>query len=139
MRLTGDTADAEDLVQESLLKALAAVDQLEDPSRARSWVHTILHNTFASWCRRNARRSLIPMDPADLDAMESRAPRPRPSMRFDLERAMRGLDETFREAVMLCDVQGLSYQEAATEMGCPIGTLMSRLHRGRHRLREDLN
>lgn len=139
LRLTRDPADAEDLVQESLVKALSCVDQLQDPARARSWVHTIIHNTFASWCRRNARRCLTPLDPADMDAMESTAPRPSASLRFDLERAMSGLDETFREAVMLCDVQGRSYHEAADEMGCPMGTLMSRLHRGRHKLRDELN
>jgi RNA polymerase sigma-70 factor (ECF subfamily) len=139
LRLTRDDADAEDLLQESLLKALAAVDQLEDPSRVRAWVHTIIHNTFASWCRRNASRSLVAVEPGELDAMESTAPEPRAELRFDLERAMSGLDETFREAVVLCDMQELSYQEASERMSCPTGTLMSRLHRGRRRLRDLLN
>ncbi len=139
MRMTGNAADAEDLVQETLLKALTASSSLEDPARARGWVHAIMQNTFASLCRRNARRALVPVDPAAMDAMESRAPARSASLQFDIARALSGLDRTFREAVLMCDVDGLSYSEASSEMGCPMGTLMSRLHRGRRQLQAELD
>ena len=138
LRMTGDRADAEDLVQDSLLRALAAMHTLEDPQRARAWVHTIMHNTFATLCRKNARRPLVPVEPSVMDCMESRAPRQRAGLGHDLERAIVGLDEAFREAVILCDVRGHSYEEAAESMNCPVGTLMSRLYRGRRKLRASL-
>ena len=139
MRMTGNAADAEDLGQETLMKALQASSTIEDPARVRGWAHAIMQNTFASWCRGNARRSLVPIDPSAMDSMASRAPSGNAGLRFDLDRALSGLDAAFREAVLLCDVEGLSYAEASTEMGCPVGTLMSRLHRGRHHLRADLD
>lgn len=138
LRITGDRADAEDLVQESLLRALGAVNTLEDPGRARAWVHTIMHNTFATMCRKNARKPSIPLEPAEMDAMESHAPQRRADLMFDLERAMVDLDRVFKDAVVLCDVRGYSYEEAASAIGCPLGTLMSRLYRGRRRLRASL-
>ncbi|MBW2261565.1 MAG: RNA polymerase sigma factor [Deltaproteobacteria bacterium] len=139
MRVTGDAADAEDLVQESLLKALCAVHTLEDPARARAWVHTIMHNTFATMCRKNARRPSFAIEPAEMDAMESRAPQRSAGLCFDLERAMVGLDTAFRDAVVLCDLEGFSYEEAAGTIGCPVGTLMSRLYRARRKLRSALD
>ena len=139
IRVTGDAADAEDLVQESLLKALSAMHTLEDPARARAWVHTIMHNTFATMCRKNARRPSVPLEPAEMDAMESRVPRRSAGLRVDLERAMIDLDEAFRDAVVLCDVEGHSYEEAAGAIGCPVGTLMSRLYRARRKLRSALH
>jgi RNA polymerase sigma-70 factor (ECF subfamily) len=139
MRMAGNRADAEDLVQECLLKALCAADTIEDPARTRSWVHAIMHNTFATMCRRNARQPATAVEPSGMDAMESRAPASRADLAFDLDRAIAGLDEVFREAVLMCDVEGHSYEEAATSIGCPAGTLMSRLFRGRRRLRAVLN
>jgi RNA polymerase sigma-70 factor (ECF subfamily) len=135
LRMTGDRSDAEDLVQDALLRALSAMHTLEDPERARAWVHTIMHNTFATLCRRNARKPQVPVEPAVMDCMESRAPCHRADLSHDLERAIVGLDEAFREAVILCDVRGHSYEEAAESMDCPVGTLMSRLYRGRRKLR----
>jgi RNA polymerase sigma-70 factor (ECF subfamily) len=139
LRITGDPVDAEDLVQESLLKALGSVDSLEDPSRARSWVYRIMHNTFATLCRRNARKPSVPLEPSEMDAMESSSARRSADLQFDLERAIVGLDKTFQDAVVLCDVRGFSYEEAASTIGCPVGTLMSRLYRGRRRLRATLD
>ncbi len=139
LRVTGDAADAEDLVQESLLKALGAVHTLEDPARARAWVHTIMHNTFATLCRKNARRPAVSLEPAEMDAMPSRAPHTPAGLGLDLERAMVGLDGAFRDAFVLCDVEGFSYEEAAGTIGCPVGTLMSRLYRARRKLRSALD
>ena len=139
LRVTGDAADAEDLVQESLLKALSAVHTLEDPLRARAWVHTIMHNAFVSMCRRNARRPSVPLEPAEMDAMESRTPQRPAGLCFDLERAMVDLDSAFRDAVVLCDLEGYTYEEAAGTIGCPVGTLMSRLYRARRKLRSALD
>jgi RNA polymerase sigma-70 factor (ECF subfamily) len=138
IRVTGDAADAQDLVQESLLKALSAMRTLEDPARARAWVHTIMHNTFATMCRKNARRPSVPLEPSEMDAMESRAPAGPAGLGLDLERAMVDLDTAFRDAVLLCDVEGYSYEEAAGAIGCPVGTLMSRLYRARRKLRSSL-
>jgi RNA polymerase sigma-70 factor (ECF subfamily) len=139
LRLTGESSDAEDLVQESLLRALHAAHTLVDPACARAWVHTIMQNTFATLCRKNARKPSVPLQPAEMDAMESRAPVRRTGLVLDLERAMVDLDAVFREAVVLCDVRGYSYEEAAGTIGCPVGTLMSRLFRARRKLRASLD
>src|SRR5687767_3614601 len=150
-RLTRSNAEAEDLVQDTLLKALRAREHFAPGSNMRAWLLRILTNTFINRYRRGGlERSVLDGPDADpladgwigastMEAMrdpESRA------MRALLEReivsALDELPEEFRLAVVLSDVEELSYREIADIMGCPIGTVMSRLYRGRKLLKRRL-
>jgi RNA polymerase sigma-70 factor (ECF subfamily) len=150
-RLTRSHAEAEDLVQDTLLKALRAREHFTPGSNMRAWLLRILTNTFINRYRRGGlERSVLDGPDADpladgwigastMEAMrdpESRA------MRALLEReivaALDELPEEFRLAVVLSDVEELSYREISEIMGCPIGTVMSRLHRGRRLLKRRL-
>lgn len=150
-RLTRGAAEAEDLVQDTLLKALRAREHFTPGSNMRAWLLRILTNTFINRYRRGGlERSVLDGPDADpladgwigastMEAMrdpESRA------MRALLEReivaALDELPEEFRVAVVLSDVEELSYREISEIMGCPIGTVMSRLHRGRRLLKRRL-
>jgi RNA polymerase sigma-70 factor, ECF subfamily len=147
-RLTRSSTEAEDLVQDTLLKALRAREHFTPGSNMRAWLLRILTNTFINRYRRGGlERSVLDGPDADpladgwigastMEAMrdpESRA------LRALLEReivaALDELPEEFRLAVVLSDVEELSYKEISEIMGCPIGTVMSRLHRGRRILK----
>jgi RNA polymerase sigma-70 factor (ECF subfamily) len=136
-RMAGNAHDAEDLVQETFLRAHRAFDRFVPGSNARAWLHTILHRVWTDAYRRKKRRpetvELTGEGPATGAPQEALA-----SGREDLERALRALPEAFRVAVVLRDVQELSYAEIAEALGVPIGTVMSRIHRGRALLREAL-
>jgi RNA polymerase sigma-70 factor (ECF subfamily) len=150
-RLTRSASEAEDLVQDTLLKALRAQEHFTPGSNMRAWLLRILTNTFINRYRRGGlERSVLDGPDADpladgwigastMEAMrdpESRA------MRALLEKEIVGaldeLPEEFRLAVVLSDVEELSYKEISEIMGCPIGTVMSRLHRGRRLLKRRL-
>jgi RNA polymerase sigma-70 factor (ECF subfamily) len=150
-RLTRSSSEAEDLVQDTLLKALRAREHFATGSNMRAWLLRILTNTFINRYRRGGlERSVLDGPDADpladgwigastMEAMrdpESRA------LRSLLEReivsALDELPEEFRLAVVLSDVEELSYREIADIMGCPIGTVMSRLYRGRKLLKRRL-
>ncbi len=161
LRLTrGEMSEAEDLVQETLLKALRYDRQgNEIRERTRRWLLTILTNTYID---RYRRRSVRPPETAFDDVQELVADQAAPegqavatlgvaelpwSQQRDLYRwlfsdevlcALSQLPELFRSAVVLTDVEGLSYQEAAGRLSVPLGTVMSRIHRGRARLRAAL-
>lgn len=141
--LTRNAADAEDLVQDSLLRAYRAIDRF-DGRHPRAWLLTIVRNTHINRNRR--RRPELLRDP---DAqLERVAAEPDPSVDpervVDLEldanivEAFGGLTPQYAEAIELVDVNGLSYAEAAEVVGVPVGTIMSRLHRGRKKIREHL-
>jgi RNA polymerase sigma-70 factor (ECF subfamily) len=145
MRLTRNTADAEDLVQDTYLKAFRASGQFQRGTNLKAWLFTILHNTFRNR-RRDAGRNPIEvdseavelaMDHASLDqspeALLSRA-----TLDADLQAALDALPEAFRQAVWLRDVEEFSYAEIARMVGVPIGTVMSRISRGRRLLYERL-
>ena len=136
-RMTGNAHDAEDLVQETFLRAHRAFDRYLPGSNARAWLHTILHRVRTDAFRRTKRRpetvELLGEGPAEPPPQDALA-----SGREDLERALRALPEAFREAVVLRDVQDLSYAEIAAALAIPVGTVMSRIHRGRALLREAL-
>jgi RNA polymerase sigma-70 factor (ECF subfamily) len=136
-RMTGNAHDAEDLVQETFLRAHRAFDRFEPGSNARGWLHTILQRVRTDMFRRTRRRpetvELLGEGPATPPPQDALA-----SGREDLERALQALPEAFREAVVLRDVQELSYAEIASALGIPVGTVMSRIHRGRALLREAL-
>jgi RNA polymerase sigma-70 factor, ECF subfamily len=143
-RLTGDPADAEDLVQETVLRAYRALDRF-DGRHPRAWLLTIQRNAW-----RNMNRRLRPQliyDPASLHELPARGADGRTgpeeavvddTMDAALVAALTGLPRNFRDTVVLVDVDGLSYREAARVLGVPVGTVMSRLHRARGRLRTQL-
>jgi RNA polymerase sigma-70 factor, ECF subfamily len=147
-RLTRNSSEAEDLVQDTLLKALKAREHFAQGSNMRAWLLRILTNTFINRYRRGGlERSVLDGPDADpladgwigastMEAMrdpESRALRS--LLEKEILAALDELPEEFRLAVVLSDVEELSYREIAEIMGCPIGTVMSRLHRGRRLLK----
>ena len=141
--LTRNHAEAEDLVQDTLLRAYRAIGGF-DGRHPRAWLLTILRNTHINRNRR--RRPELLRDPdAAADRMISAASDERPDAGIDAEidaeilRALTALDEPFRRVVELVDIDGLSYSEAAEVLDVPVGTVMSRLHRARSRIRDRLD
>jgi RNA polymerase sigma-70 factor (ECF subfamily) len=136
-RLTRNAHDAEDLVQETFLRAYRAFDGFTPGSNIRAWLYTIMHRVRLDAFRRSRRSPRTvemtdegPSVPAPQDALAQGGE--------DLERALAALPEAFRDAVVLRDVEDLSYQEIARVLDVPIGTVMSRIHRGRALLRTAL-
>jgi len=136
-RMARNSADAEDLVQETLTRAWSGLDRLVPGSNARAWLHTILQRVRTDAFRRRKRRpetvELTGEGPAIRPAQDALA-----SGHEDLERALAALPENFRTAVVLRDLEELSYAEIAAALSVPVGTVMSRIHRGRALLREAL-
>lgn len=148
-RMTHHAQDAEDLVQETLARACAGYHHFRPGTNLRAWLQRILSNTFISGYRKRQREPIIVIaDSEQLCAVQSRVHRPatRSAEEQALDRmpaaelisALRALPDEFRLAVYLIDVEGFSYRETAAAMGTPIGTVMSRLHRGRASLRSQL-
>ena len=150
-RLTGSRAEAEDLVQDTLLKAYRSRKQYREGTNPRAWLLAILRNTFLNgYRRRNLERRVF--DGPDTDALAAgwvgasslRAMRDPHSgalhqlLEAPLLAAIDDLPPDFKMTVQLADIEELSYREIAESMGCPIGTVMSRLHRGRRWLRARL-
>ena len=136
-RMTRNAHDAEDLVQETYLRAYRGFDGFEPGTNIRAWLHTILNRVRADFFRRAGR------SPQTVELVGEGPPQPAPqdalaTGREDVERALDGLPEVFRTAVVLRDVQELSYDEIARVLDIPIGTVMSRIHRGRALLRAAL-
>jgi RNA polymerase sigma-70 factor (ECF subfamily) len=135
--LTRHPADAEDLVQDTLLRAYRAIERF-DGRHPRAWLLTILRNTHAN--RGRGRRSEILSDGEAERAAAPPVDEPEAVVlrgTFDaaVEQALRALPDKYRLVVELVDLGGLSYQEAAVTLDVPVGTVMSRLHRGRGRIR----
>jgi RNA polymerase sigma-70 factor (ECF subfamily) len=150
-RLTRNASEAEDLVQDALLKALRAREQFASGTNMRAWLLRILTNTFINRYRRGGlEKTLVEGPDADpladgwvgASTMEAMRDPESQVLRSLLEKeithALDELPEEFRLAVVLSDVEELSYKEIAEIMGCPIGTVMSRLHRGRRLLKRRL-
>jgi RNA polymerase sigma-70 factor (ECF subfamily) len=149
-RLTRNAADAEDLVQETYLRAYRGFHQFQPGTNLKAWLYRILMNTFINSYRKRQREpQTISEDEIEDWYLYSRMARggTEPSAETtvieslpdeDVQDALAALPEQFREAVMLADVEGFSYKEIADIMGVPIGTVMSRLHRGRKALEKAL-
>lgn len=150
-KLTRNPAEAEDLVQDTLLKAMRARDQFHAGTNLKAWLFRILTNTFINKYRRGGlERSVLEGPDADplVDGWVSastmrhlrdpEAQALQPIVEGEVQRALDALPTEFKIAVILCDVEEFSYEEIAQIMGCPIGTVMSRLHRGRKLLQRSL-
>jgi RNA polymerase sigma-70 factor (ECF subfamily) len=138
LRLTASHPDAHDLAQETFLRALRAFGRLEPGSDVRAWLFTILRNAARNLRRDGARHSTEPFDEESHLAPhpQDEAPdwyRLTPEV---LDAVIAALPWVLREAVVLRDLQGLSYRQIASVLGCPVGTVMSRLHRARAALRK---
>jgi RNA polymerase sigma-70 factor (ECF subfamily) len=149
LRLTHNRADAEDLVQETWLRALRHFDQFDPGSNCRAWLLTILRNAFLNRVRREGREILESDMAADGSGAarleEAAVAHSSPEEDFfqtvlhgDVDRALKTLPLPFRFVVTLTDLEGLTYKEVAQVLGCPIGTVMSRLSRARQLLRKEL-
>jgi RNA polymerase sigma-70 factor (ECF subfamily) len=146
LRLTGNAADADDLVQETMLKAYGAWDRYEQGTNAKAWLLTILRHAFINEYRRRARRP----ETVDVETIEPFVVFPAvqeddPQGAFfdrivddQVLRAIDALPEAFRETLVLSDVEGLNYQEIARILEVPVGTVKSRLFRARRLLQARL-
>ena len=148
LRLTRVPADAEDLVQDTYLKAFRAADRFEPGTNLRAWLFTILHNTARNRARDRA-RDTVSVDSEIVDRAPDFAPATgraetpetlllRETLAPELQAAIDALPEAFRQAVWLRDVEEFSYAEIAEMLSIPLGTVMSRISRGRRALYEAL-
>lgn len=149
IRLTSDPTDAEDLVQDTMVKAFRFFSSYEKGTNAKAWLYRILKNSYINQYRRKSKRpsevdfdevssfyETIRADQTDTSDLQDRLYR---DMLDDtVTRALDQLPEDFRSVVMLCDVEGFTYEEIANMLDVPIGTIRSRLHRGRNLLRSSL-
>lgn len=142
-RLCGNTHDANDLVQEVLLRVRGGLADYQ-PGSFEGWLWRITRNAFLDEVRRRRRRPTVTLGSETELLGRYVAPSPDEvlsTVRFDedIQKALLDLPFDFREAVVMCDVIGLSYEEIATAVGAPVGTVRSRIHRGRRLLRERLS
>jgi RNA polymerase sigma-70 factor (ECF subfamily) len=139
-RLAGSDADAQDLVQEALLRVRRGLESYT-PGALEAWLARIVTNVFLDEVRRRRRRSSVSL-PDEPDLVLPAAPAADEvgdELSDEVQHALAALPEEFRVAVVLCDVAGLSYDEIAGAQGVPVGTVRSRIHRGRRLLRAALS
>jgi len=151
LRLTRTPADAEDLVQDAFVKAYRFYDRFEPGTNMKAWLFRILTNTFINKYRRNSRERKVlegrDAEPVGDGVMSRAAMRAltdpvseaqRRLITAEIQEALETLPEEYRLMIVLADVEELSYKEIADVVGCPIGTVMSRLHRARKRMQRRL-
>lgn len=149
LRLTTDPNDAEDLVQDTIVKAYRFFSSYEKGTNAKAWMFRILKNSFINNYRKNSKKpSQVDYDEVASYYETIRAERTETSdleslmfrelMDDDVSNALSKLPEDFRTVVLLCDVEGYTYEEIANMLDVPIGTIRSRLHRGRNLLKTKL-
>ena len=151
LRMTRNPQDAEDLVQETYLKAYNAFDRFKPGTNLKAWLYRIMTNTYINTYRKKQRRPLVTSaddvtdnqlytssshESTGLESAEVEALKSMPNSQ--ISDALNALNEDYRMVVYYADVEGLSYKEIADVMDIPMGTVMSRLHRGRKQLREML-
>ena len=151
LKLTRNATDAQDLTQNTMLKALRFHDKFQEGTYIKAWLLTILRNTFINEYRRQVRRPTF-VELSGTELAKNTAPDPAVPYEpkdnssnelFELlddevKLATESLPDDFKQAVIMADLEDKSYKEIAKVMGCPLGTVMSRLHRGRKLLRERL-
>lgn len=136
--LEQNRASAEDLVQDTLVQALQSFDRYTPGTHCRAWLLAILHNVRANRRRKQGR---VPVDPVDDEQMDDVAfvpPIPENVTDEDMLRALRQIPPQHQDVILLCDIEEMTYKEIASALEIPIGTVMSRLHRGRALLRGEL-
>lgn len=141
-RLTGDADEAADLTQDVFVRVLRNLERYE-PGTFDGWLYRITRNLFLDQVRRRQRLGATVLldedwagassEPGPADVVERR------TLEARLERGLRALSEEFRLAIVLCDVEGLTYEEIAEATGWPLGTVRSRIHRARRQLRDALS
>jgi RNA polymerase sigma-70 factor (ECF subfamily) len=140
MWLERNRADAEDVVQETMMQALRSFHRFQPGTNCRAWLTTILQRIVSN--RRRARgRSIVVSDPDDrlADSVPFVPPVPQDLTDESVLSSLRRLPAAFQDVILLCDIEDLSYKDAAKALAIPIGTVMSRLHRGRAQLRVELD
>lgn len=149
LRLTSDPNDAEDLVQDTIVKAFRFFSSYEKGTNAKAWLFRILKNSYINNYRKKSKQpnqvdydevssfyETIRADRTDTSDLEDRMFRE--LIDDDISNALEELPEDFRTVVLLCDVEGFTYEEIANMLDVPIGTIRSRLHRGRNLLKSQL-
>lgn len=138
--LVGNATDADDLVQDCLERALGRLDQWRDGESPRRWMFTILHNIHIDQLRAHTRRPAeVPVEDQTMPASAGEQQQHDRLAFRDVSRALMQLPLEHRQVVLLVGVEGMKYREAAAVLDIPLGTLMSRLARGRERLRANLD
>lgn len=149
LRLTSDPSDAEDLVQDTIVKAFRFFSSYEKGTNAKAWLFRILKNSYINNYRKQSKQpnqvdydevsefyETIRADRTDTSDLEDKMFRE--LVDDDISQALEELPEDFRTVVLLCDVEGFTYEEIANMLDVPIGTIRSRLHRGRNLLKDQL-
>jgi RNA polymerase sigma-70 factor (ECF subfamily) len=151
MRYTRDKAHAEDLVHDTIVRALRFQDRFERGTNFKAWIYTVLTHTFIHRYRRQKREreilegatqedvaSQLRSEEARLLAADPEVAYVENMLSDDVVKALDSLPEDFRTVVVLCDLEGLPYKDIAEAVDCPVGTVMSRLYRGRRLLEQKL-
>jgi RNA polymerase sigma-70 factor (ECF subfamily) len=153
LKMTGNLSDAEDLVQETMTRAYVGLRGFTPGTNARAWLHRIMANAFVNFCRKRRREPVLSPEfetahPAAAMRAIGGALAHTPSAEdealkgfahSEFRQAIDGLPECFKATIYLADIEGYSYYDVAEIIGVPIGTVMSRLHRARNRLRKQLS
>ncbi len=144
LRMTGNETEAEDLVQDAYLRAFRFFDKFEKGTNFKAWLFKIIKNIYINKYRKESKTPQM-MDVSDAETLGSLSETETPEQQIfdkllddDITKALDSLPDDFRLTLIMSDLEGFSYKEIAEILDCPIGTVMSRLHRGRRLLRKIL-